>query len=56
MRRLLSALGSERLCNKKHPNGLFQQYISMVFKQSFPDESHVFAILATTLIQERSEA
>ncbi|RIB23922.1 hypothetical protein C2G38_2139494 [Gigaspora rosea] len=44
-RRLLSALGSERLCPENHPNGLSQQYIPTAFKQSPPDESRVFAVL-----------
>ncbi|CAG8490778.1 16584_t:CDS:2 [Gigaspora margarita] len=56
MRRLLIALGSERLCTENHPNRLSQQYIPAVFKQSPPDESHVFAVLTTAWIQEHSEA
>ncbi|CAG8844944.1 32891_t:CDS:1, partial [Gigaspora margarita] len=54
--RLLSALGSERLCHEDHPNGLSQQYIPTAFKQSPPDESRVSAVLTTAWIQERLEA
>ncbi|CAG8630776.1 45742_t:CDS:2 [Gigaspora margarita] len=49
-------LGSERLCTENHPNGLSQQYIPTVFKQSSPDESHEFAVLTAAWIQERLEA
>ncbi|CAG8707903.1 32003_t:CDS:1, partial [Gigaspora margarita] len=51
--RLLSALGSERLCHESHPNGLSQQYIPTAFKQSPSDGSHVSAVLTTAWIQVR---